>query len=314
MYNAEKYIGDCLNSIKDSGLPQQEIEIIVIDDGSKDNGIQKVETFANDNNNILLIKQANQGQSVARNNGIDNCHGQYIWCVDSDDKISNKAKCIIKTIKENPSLDILAFQLQKVSENGELAGKECMQTNVQHGVTIKGRDAIIQGYNPSSVCALAIKREFMNQHGIRFYPGITHQDVELSYRLFVFANSVLFIDCTPYIYIFHSTSTSQSINVKKKIKYLSDECIIIDSFTKLAETFQDNDEELYKTIIKRIKSIHFGMAYNLITNRRIWRGTGIIEGVVNNMRKNSLFPLKGDYGSIKKNLASKIFNIILSRY
>ena len=307
MYNAEKYIGNCLDSILNSNLSTKDYEIFIIDDGSKDSGAQIALNYAAKYNNISYLLQENQGQSTARNNGIKNCNGEYIWCVDADDKVDNNIG-IVELLDKYENLDILAFKLQNVSESLELNGINCCQPTIIHNKIMKGREAIINGYNPSSVCALAIRKDFLIENDLLFKVGITHQDVELSYRLFAKANNVLFSDIVPYIYIIHPNSTSQSINPRKKIKYLSDDTIIIESFKKLAESVKD-DKELYSTIMKRVRNINFAMVLNLYSNRNTWKPLGINRAVIENMKKAELYPLSGNFGDWKKNLIKHFLNI-----
>ncbi len=85
LYNAEKYIEKCLYSIKRQTYSNY--EIIIVDDGSKDNSLKMCEKFKNENKNIILkiFTQKNEGPSSARNRGIANAEGDYITFVDSDD-------------------------------------------------------------------------------------------------------------------------------------------------------------------------------------------------------------------------------------
>ena len=85
IYNAEKYIDKCINSILDSTL--KEIEVILINDGSKDNSKKVIEKYAKKDQRIKVINQENSGPAVARNNGIKAARGIYIGFVDSDDTI-----------------------------------------------------------------------------------------------------------------------------------------------------------------------------------------------------------------------------------
>lgn len=312
MYNAEKYIGTCLDSILNSDLTQDEYEIIVIDDGSTDNGPNIAREVVAKNPHMTYLTQANQGQSVARNNGIKQCQGKYVWCVDSDDRLDNHVKGVVETLKTNPSLDIMAMQERQITEGGTFVGIHCSQPTVTHGKVMKGREAIIQGYNPSSACALVIRKGFMEEYGLYFHVGMTHQDVELSYRLFAYADDVLFTDLIPYVYILHHSSTSQSLDPSRKIRYLSDDSLVIESFAKLAEAFKEKDKELYSVIEKRIKNIHFGMAYNLMLHYKEWTPLGINKAVIENMRLHNLFPLKGNFGNWKKNIMAKILNSVFA--
>lgn len=309
LYNAEAYIGKCLDSILDSDINRKEYEIIVIDDGSKDDGQSVVKQYAQKYDNIKLLVQENQGQSVARNYGIREAQGEYIWCIDSDDYTDSKFSGFLNLLQPNPSLDIIAVQLTKVRENGEKVGLECEQPAVKHNVIMKGRDAVINGYNPSSVCALIVRKALMEKYDLHFYEGITHQDVELSYRLMAHADDVVFTDYAPYIYVLHPNSTSQSINPQKKIKYLSDEIIIMQSFTKLAEEFKSSDSRLYEAIMRRVKNIHFGMVLNLHNVKKEYAPLGINAAVIENLKDAGLYPIRTNFGSWKKN----VFKILLNQ-
>ena len=85
VYNSEKTLEKCLNSIINQSLSQ--IEIIVINDGSTDNSLRLLQYFRSTDDRIMIINQENQGVSAARNNGIRIANGEYITFVDSDDWI-----------------------------------------------------------------------------------------------------------------------------------------------------------------------------------------------------------------------------------
>lgn len=86
MYNAAPYIGEALESILRSTY--RPIEVVVMDDGSTDEGLSIAKAFSQTNPEIRVLQQANQGVSAARNHAIDHAHGEWILPVDADDKIS----------------------------------------------------------------------------------------------------------------------------------------------------------------------------------------------------------------------------------
>ena len=119
MYNAEKCIEECLDSILNSNLAKNLYEIVIVNDGSKDKSPEIAQNYAAKYSNITYLTQENQGQSTARNYGIKTCKGEYVWCVDADDKvISEQLPKIIEALDEYKNLDILAVQLQNVTEGG----------------------------------------------------------------------------------------------------------------------------------------------------------------------------------------------------
>lgn len=88
VYNVEKYVGRCIESCLKQDLSPKEYEILVVNDGSKDGSIDIVRRYARENENIRIIEQENAGLSAARNHGIKEARGEYLWFVDSDDDIN----------------------------------------------------------------------------------------------------------------------------------------------------------------------------------------------------------------------------------
>lgn len=87
LYNAEKYIARCLDSILAQDMDAGKLEIIVVDDGSTDGGAAIVDRYATKHSDIRLIKQANGGVSSARNRGLKEASGDYVHFVDADDAL-----------------------------------------------------------------------------------------------------------------------------------------------------------------------------------------------------------------------------------
>lgn len=108
MYNVEEYIKMCLNSLLNQNFKcDDKIEIIVVDDGSIDNSWSIVNEFVKKYHNIVLLKQKNSGQSVARNKAITIAKGKYIFFCDSDDYIDEDSLPKLINICEENNLDFL---------------------------------------------------------------------------------------------------------------------------------------------------------------------------------------------------------------
>ena len=308
MYNAEKYIGICLDSILGSNLLKEEYEIVIVNDGSQDKSPEIAQNYAAKYSNVTYLTQENQGQSTARNYGIKTCKGEYVWCVDADDKvISEQLPKIIEALDEYKNLDILAVQLQNVTEGGQYLDVECSQPTLVHNKVLSGVEAVLSGYNPSSICALITKKQLFIDNNIFFVKGITHQDVELTYRLMPCAMKVVFSDIIPYLYIYHLNSTSKSMVPEKKIKYIKDDIYIINSFRRLALSFKDINPQLYSVIFNRSQNVLFGLVYSLYKNKKEWGKLGINSVIIDELKKEQLYPMKGHFDSLKKSLFVRLF-------
>lgn len=87
LYNCASTIERCLTSIFSLSMPPGSYEIIVVDDGSKDDGPKVVQRIATGHRQVRLVSQPNRGASSARNRGLELARGEYVWFVDADDKV-----------------------------------------------------------------------------------------------------------------------------------------------------------------------------------------------------------------------------------
>lgn len=308
MYNSEKFIGTCLDSILNSDLPSNDYEIIVVNDGSTDDGLKIVEEYMSSHNNISCLTQENKGLSGARNSGIDVAKGDYIWFVDADDRIDREISKILYSVYQVGDLDVYAFKLCDVSPDRTFLQFNCTQPLVKHNTVMSGREAVINGYNPSSVCALIIRRTFLQDNNLYFYPRISHQDVELTFRMFCVAQRVYFSDYAPYYYVKNIDSISQSVNPQKKLKYLCDDIIVIQSFRALADKFKDADPELADVIRNRSNNVLLGMVYSMRQNRKQWRELGIQDEIIKRLKEAGLYPMHCKFDSWKKSMMARFLN------
>lgn len=106
-YNCEKYIDDCLNSIINQNDLKYTFQIIVVDDGSSDNTISKLEKWKNKISDFTIISQQNKGAGAARNAGIKVAKSDYIMFLDSDDVLDKKAINTLLTKAYNEQCDVV---------------------------------------------------------------------------------------------------------------------------------------------------------------------------------------------------------------
>ena len=105
LYNSEKYLPKCLDSLLDQDIQESEYEIILVDDGSPDNSRFIAGEYARAHSNIVVISQANKGTSGARNTGLRHASGKYVYFVDPDDYILNNSLSRLLRHMEEKSLD-----------------------------------------------------------------------------------------------------------------------------------------------------------------------------------------------------------------
>lgn len=118
VYNAEKYIENCVKRI----IAQKDIEfeLILIDDGSKDNSLKICQEIAKQDNRIQVYKQSNMGVSEARNHGIRKSKGDYIYFMDADDFLVENALKIITECLQKEEIDLFMFDYKKLEVKKKL--------------------------------------------------------------------------------------------------------------------------------------------------------------------------------------------------
>ena len=112
VYNVEKYLKECIDSIINQTL--EDIEIICVNDGSTDSSLEILNNFAEQDNRIKVITQSNQGLSAARNTGIKYANGEYISFIDSDDYIDTS---LYETLVKYLPAEMICFNAQAFGDN-----------------------------------------------------------------------------------------------------------------------------------------------------------------------------------------------------
>ena len=288
-----------------------DFEVIIVDDGSTDDTAEIADKLAESGkySNLRVIHQKNEGLSGARNTGIRNAVGDYIWCIDSDDYIKyDSVKNIMGLICQYVP-DILFIELVKLMHDGNTS-IICHQ-RIEKNKVMTGRDAILKNYSPCSVCSTILRRNFISDNKLRFYPRLYHQDTEFVYRAVALAKKVIFSDFQPYIYEKHPNTISTSLDKDEIIKRLVDNGIIADSFMKFAQDL--TDPLLRNRVEQQSDSIIQGTIYSLVQNP-IHREKSIQNVVIKEFRKFGFFPMKMKNKGLKKLVLTLCLNIKFRHY
>ena len=184
VYKVEEYIGQCIDSLVNHNIPPSEFEIIAIDDGSPDNSGYILDQYAKKCSNLKVIHKQNQGLSEARNTGLDEAQGEYVWFVDSDDWIQPGALVDIKNSLCNHP-DILEIGFNYVWPNKTVS----IANSYQWDGLISGCEAYLRNGIAVPAQFTIVRRSLLIKNNLRFYPGILHEDTEYKPKLVILANT-----------------------------------------------------------------------------------------------------------------------------
>ena len=188
VYNVEKYIEKCLDSVLRQTLA--EIEVICVDDGSTDSTPEILSRYAAMHSNLHIERQKNAGSSVARNRGVDLATGDYILFVDSDDwLIGPDALELLYARAASLNVDELYFSACGSYESDALAQKYASEPYGFHGSypqdeVLSGQQMFVKQFNSGdflpSIWRRLYRRAFLCENHLRFVEGIVHQDYMFS--------------------------------------------------------------------------------------------------------------------------------------
>lgn len=236
IYNVEKYLARCIDSILEQNY--ENLELILINDGSTDNSESIINTYLEKNPSIIkYIKKENSGLSEARNVGIEAATGDYIMFIDSDDYIE---KGLLNNLKQyiDQDIEMIKFKAQTVTENGEKI--KVMQGPV-FDVT-SGEEAFSKMCFEDELMETAwlylYKTELIKQNNFKFAKGLYHEDFGLIPLIIVKAKTFVSTDICGYNYVQSSNSITRTVDYAKTTKKLFDTLIHYDNTVKEIEKYK----------------------------------------------------------------------------
>lgn len=283
VYNAENYLNECMESILAQTF--SEYEVLLIDDGSTDKSGIICDQYARKYKNVYVYHQKNSGQAVARNFGVKQAKGRYIWFVDSDDVIlsDNALSVIQKEFVHIP--DVIAFGWKEAENNEEF----CLSPE-RFGFCIDEKCEKIQSgtqYLSGSLSKTPLynwypwiylyRREYWINHSFEFPKGQKFEDLKLIYNTLLDAESIVKVDQAFYGYRVGregSTTTNLKIStledgmraVSQNVsEILDNDAIDLDLKKKLLNNFscsyfalmisstklKKNEQKIFKEVLKK---------------------------------------------------------------
>lgn len=200
VYNVEKYLEQCLHSIREQTY--SDLEIIIVNDGSTDRSAKICDEFAAKDSRIKVVHQINSGVSVARNTGIEIATGEFITFVDSDDWLELQMyESMIATLEKNPDLEIMMCDSTLITALSKINTTEFIRA----GYYLKS-DIIAELYPTLlvtedfgkipivSACSCLLRRNVLAKNHIRFDPKLKYsEDYLFMAELMIQANSFFYL-------------------------------------------------------------------------------------------------------------------------
>lgn len=290
-YNVEKYIDECVSSIINQ-KGDFDVEIILINDGSKDNTDELCLKLAKNNSNIKYISKVNEGVSATRNLGIESAEGDYVFFLDSDDFWNDNVLVEIDRLIKKSNPDLIVFEMNSYFNSGETVGflefpiEICNKplSNV-NGLKSVLRNDYSFGWCP--VC-YAINRAVLINNRLKFPVGYICEDVLFTLRLWSISKTVIITDLKVYNYRrdnLNSTTHTASFKFSNDLLHMCKENI------KLINNSQIFDDELKSLLYLNIQTLICVVLYHYSSYSKSERKT--LAGTMKTLKP--VFKIKKEY-------------------
>ena len=221
VYNAEKYLEECLSSVL--AQTYQDFEVLCVNDGSPDNCQKILEEYAKKDNRIRILVQENQGLSGARNTGLDNAKGEYVFFLDADDIIPEYTLETLLKITESTKAQIVASESVKKVQKNPLLNYQIFHNPLM--AFVKNKHIF------SSACNKLSRADILKTH--RFIKGIYFEDWPFLTTLFGRIDSFATTKIPCYYYREEGASITRSTFTRKKVdSYLTGIHFVNDFYQK----------------------------------------------------------------------------------
>lgn len=251
VYNVEKYLAKCLDSLVNQTL--EDIEIIVVNDGSPDNSEKIILEYKEKYpDKIIYLKKENGGLSDARNFGFKHARGEYISFIDSDDYVSVDTFELLYEKAKTNDFDMVICDLNYIYPDK----KQFVHCNLNHDLLTKNEVKKHMSFLYPAVWNKLYKKELIKN--LSFKKDIWYEDVEFNFRVYPETKSIGYVERPLIQYVQREMSISKTID-KRLFHY-------IENFNGLIEYYQKNNfyndyyyeleysyvRYLYATFIKQI--------------------------------------------------------------
>lgn len=288
---------ECVESILHLSPNSEDMEIIVVDDGSKTPALSTLERYQD---NIIYIRQSNKGLSEARNTGLQMARGRYVQFVDGDDYLVKVAyeHCLDIARYEDPDMVLFSFSKTKSANvpflfNSPVTGIEYMLNN-----NIR-----------ASACAYLFRRDILGS--LRFSPGIVCEDEEFTPLLFLRAQRVFTTNAEAYFYRRRKGSiTDDRSDYRKIVKRLTD---VFNTLCKLKDVTTRLPEDARQALQRRIAQLSMDYLYNTAI---LTKSMHQLDEATESLRGVGLYPLPDKqytwkYSAFRKMMATKAGRYLL---
>lgn len=307
VYQAEKYLKQCLNSIIEQDF--QNLQIIIIDDGSTDNSLQIIKEYQKKDNRILLLQQKNKGAGAARNLGLQNAKGDYIGFVDSDDWICRDMFTYLHSLLIKFQADIAGCDFYSCRERNYEKIKGNIKAENKEELTIMNQQELLQFFfrvngekSFYAVWNMLYKKEILEN--VYFPEGKITEDLLFNYKAYCNCKKYVLSSYKKYFYYFNPKGvTRKSLGITDLALLENWDSIINDTKRRWPNMLKYAELNRYRANFTLLsKAVLFGYSKNEIE-------TAFLDELVDELKNHERTLLLSKMLDIKRKILLIIFCI-----
>jgi len=265
VYNIASFIGPCIKSIVNVNLDPKDYEVIVVNDGSTDDSLVEISKLASQYDHVKVVSQENQGLGGARNTGILNASGDYIWFVDGDDLVVSENIPSALDLAYQKGVDALAFDFLPVNEKGDPEKWIQFKLKCQNENSFTGPEFYLLNFAKSYIWLYFFKRSLFLENALFFHPSIKMEDSEIMPKIMSNCRSISFFDQPLICYRMRQGSIT-NIKEEKSRNHFYYSMVKVAESLRLFQLQFGESSTMYKGIALKRKQINQMLFTNLICN------------------------------------------------
>lgn len=295
VYNAQQFINRCLDSIVKQKCYNDKIELVIINDGSKDSSLSILQDYQSRYNNINIISRENKGIGPTRNELIDNANGKFFWFIDADDYVSKEALSTILPLLESDRYDMLLMSYNWLT--GAATKTVTYIGEYEQAVDLTNKSI----YN-NSLWTRVYRTSVVKDNGIRLNSYIMGEDFDFIFKLTPLLGRVKCIENPLYYYVFNPKSAVGSVDLKHRIKVSEDSVRCIISSNEFLNEYSDIQGRAMK---KHLDYFTLGYLYSVY---RVNFDLNYKFRVFKQLVQSGVLPIISEDGNVKHTIFTTIVN------
>lgn len=256
VYNVEKYLRECLDSLLNQEY--QNFELIAVNDGSTDNSLSILQEYQSKFDKFILVNQKNKGLSEARNSGLRHVRGKYIYFLDSDDYILPETFKNLVNLAETNNLDLIKFDAKPFNEiSGDFKMSDYDTSDILKENTLYNREEyakLIRKKFMPPVWLYFIRSSVIMDNNLRFKKNILHEDELFTVQLLKECNRIMY-DSNQYFQRRYRSNSIMTNRLNSNLKSFESKIAIIAIFNEMLESL-DANSHFYKFVRKRRNALY----------------------------------------------------------